>query len=204
MRSFRVLTVSRGKDKGKLTAKVCDAPREKLLRLGRERALIYKTLLLTGLRVNELRSITIAQVVLDGPTPMLVLHAADEKNRQGSNIPLRADLAEEIRDWLAEKQAVLARSLEMDEKLFHVSQSILKAFDKDLEHAGIGKRDERGRTVDLHALRHTFGTHLAMAGVAPRTAMAAMRHSSLELTMNVYTDPALLDVAGAINALPTF
>lgn len=29
-----------------------------------------------------------------------------------------------------------------------------------------------------------------------------MRHSSLDLTMNVYTDPELLDVAGAIEALP--
>jgi hypothetical protein len=34
--------------------------------------------------------------------------------------------------------------------------------------------------------------------------MAAMRHSSLELTMNVYTDPALLDVAGAVEAFPAF
>ncbi len=29
-----------------------------------------------------------------------------------------------------------------------------------------------------------------------------MRHSSLDLTMNVYTDPELLDVAGALEALP--
>jgi len=29
-----------------------------------------------------------------------------------------------------------------------------------------------------------------------------MRHSSIDLTMNVYTDPALLDVAGAIEMLP--
>ena len=29
-----------------------------------------------------------------------------------------------------------------------------------------------------------------------------MRHSSIDLTMNVYTDPALLDVAGAIESLP--
>jgi hypothetical protein len=29
-----------------------------------------------------------------------------------------------------------------------------------------------------------------------------MRHSSLDLTMNVYTDPTLLDVAGAIEAMP--
>ena len=58
------------------------------------------------------------------------------------------------------------------------------------------------RTVDLHALRHTFGTHLSKNGVAPRTTQAAMRHSSLGLTMNVYTNPELLAVAGAVEALP--
>ena len=29
-----------------------------------------------------------------------------------------------------------------------------------------------------------------------------MRHSTIDLTMNVYTDPRLLDVAGAMEALP--
>jgi len=58
--------------------------------------------------------------------------------------------------------------------------------------------------VDIHALRHTFGTHLSKAGVAPRIAMAAMRHSSLDLTMNIYTDPVLLDVGAAVDALPAF
>ena len=29
-----------------------------------------------------------------------------------------------------------------------------------------------------------------------------MRHSSLDLTMNVYTDPTLLDVAGALTVQP--
>ncbi len=66
----------------------------------------------------------------------------------------------------------------------------------------IDKRDERGRTVDVHALRHTFGTLLSKGGVKPRTAQAAMRHSKIDLTMNVYTDPKLLDVAGAMDALP--
>lgn len=58
--------------------------------------------------------------------------------------------------------------------------------------------------MHIHDLRHTFGTHLSKAGVPPRVSQAAMGHSSLHLTMNIYTDPTLLDVAGAINALPTF
>ena len=52
-------------------------------------------------------------------------------------------------------------------------------------------------------MRHTFGTHLSKGGVAPRTAQAAMRYSNIELTMNVYTDPRLLDVHGALDSLPT-
>lgn len=31
-----------------------------------------------------------------------------------------------------------------------------------------------------------------------------MRHSKPELTANIYTDPQLLDVAGAVDKLPTF
>ena len=89
-------------------------------------------------------------------------------------------------------------------KLFNVPADLSKVFERDRAVAGIAKRDDRGRTVDVHALRHTFGTMLSKAGVSPRVAQAAMRHSSLELTMNVYTDPRLLDVQGAVESLPEF
>jgi hypothetical protein len=42
--------------------------------------------------------------------------------------------------------------------LFSVPRNLIKSFNLDLSAAGIPKEDERGRTVDLHALRHTFGT----------------------------------------------
>jgi len=81
---------------------------------------------------------------------------------------------------------------------------VIRIFDADCQAAGIVKSDERDRVVDIHALRHTFGTHLSTSGVHPRTAMAAMRHSRMELTMNYYTDPTLLDIAGAVNSPPAF
>ena len=34
--------------------------------------------------------------------------------------------------------------------------------------------------------------------------MAAMRHSRIDLTVSYYTDPILLDVAGAMESLPDF
>jgi hypothetical protein len=86
--------------------------------------------------------------------------------------------------------------------LFSIPSGVTRIFDRDLAAAGIPKRDERNRVVDIHAFRVTFGTHLSAAGVSLRTAQAAMRHSKPELTANIYTDPKLLDVAGAIDALP--
>lgn len=60
-------------------------------------------LVVTGLRKGELASLTVGQLDLDGPTPGLTLRAADEKNRQGSYIPLRHDLAADLRQWLSDK-----------------------------------------------------------------------------------------------------
>ena len=183
---------------------------EKLDRLGRERALLIKVLVLTGLRKSELASMTVGQVVLDGTLPCLILNAADEKNRQGSSIPLRADLVADLREWLADVPQPATLRLrdhyaqpDPSRKLFTVPAGLVRILDRDLNTAGIAKRDDRGRTLDVHALRTTFGTLLSKGGVAPRTAQAAMRHSSIDLTMNTYTDPKLLDVHGAVDSLPS-
>lgn len=88
------------------------------------------------------------------------------------------------------------------QRLFSLSPNHIKVLNQDIAFAGIAKHDERGRTVCVHSLRHTFATLMSMHGVNPRVAQAAMRHSSIDLTMRVYTDPRLLDVAAAIDALP--
>ena len=182
----------------------------KLERLGRERALIYKMLVLTGLRRGELASLRAGQLELDGSMPFVELKAADEKNRQGSTIPIRADLANDLKDWLSNtpKPSTLRLrnnkgTFDSKRPLFSVPKGLVRILDRDLRTAGIAKRDERGRTIDVHALRHTFGTLLSKGGVAPRTAQAALRHSKIDLTMNVYTDPRLLDTHGALDTLPS-
>jgi len=182
--------------------------------VGHERALMYKTLVLTGLRKGELASLTVGRIDFCGPVAYAVLNPADEKNRQGSNIPLRADLATEISAWIDQRLSDLQRRardhgdpiparLPASTPLFRVPAALSRILDRDLAAAGIPKRDERNRVVDVHALRVTFGTHLCAAGVPLRTAQAAMRHSKPELTANIYTDPKLLDIAGAMNALPS-
>ena len=186
-------TVYRGKDKGKQVAKVSDQRRVELEQLGHERALIYKTLVLTGLRANELRTLKIGDLSF-GDVPFIRLQHANEKNRQGSTLPLRSDLAVDLRKWVAGR--------ERSESVFKVPDGILRILNRDLKAAGIAKKLD-DCVVHVHALRHSFGTHLSIAGVAPRIAQAAMRHSNISLTMGTYTDARLLDTAQAVECLPS-
>ena len=213
--------------RGTEAVKLRDSVRDDLIRLGRERALIYKTLVLTGLRRGELASITVGQTDLDSNPPQITLEAAAEKARRGAVIPLRADLAADLSKHLADKLEALRIdsrkrgkaipiALPGDMRLLAVPDKLTKIFDLDLVAAGIAtretddsgkpgrvrKRDSRGRSVDVHSLRHTFCTLMSKGGVSLRTAQAAMRHSDPKLTANIYTDPVLLDVAGALDVLP--
>jgi hypothetical protein len=77
--------------------------------------------------------------------------------------------------------------LPAEARVFVVPKELVKILNRDLKLAGISKADDRGRTIDVHALRTTFGTLLSKGGVAPRTAQAAMRHCDIDLTMNVCT-----------------
>ncbi len=208
------MMIRRGPDKGKQLVRLSDSTRERLQRLGRERALIYKTLVLTGLRRNELASLTVGQLELDGVTPLAILKPADEKNREGNSIPLRMDLAADLSGWLGDELRRIQRearqqgtevlsALPPSHRAFPVPKGLVKILNRDLELAGIPKVDDRGRSIDVHELRHTFETLLSKGGVAPRTAQAAMRHSTIDLTMNTYTDPRLLEVHQALEALPS-
>jgi integrase len=123
-------------------------------------------------------------------------------------------LAADLREWLADKLrslqgearakgAPIPARLPADMPLFNVPAGFLRIFNRDLKMGGIPKRDERGRTLDIHAMRTTLATLLGKGGIAPRTAQAAMRHSDPRLTAGVYSDPKLRDVYGALDTLPS-
>ena len=80
----------------------------------------------------------------------------------------------------------------------------MNIYKKDLETAGILFIDVQGRRGDFHALRHTYCTNLARAGVNPWLAMKLMRHSDINLTTRVYTDAGKLPSREAVGRLPDF
>jgi integrase len=198
----------------------------KLEAAGRVRALTYKALVLTGLRLNELRSLTLGQVDLGGTEPYATLKAADEKARRGAEILLRGDLAKDLSQHLAERLSDVQRAaaregrpipvrLPADTPLLELPPDPVHILDRDLLAAGIARRvkgaksgwridkaDERGRTFDMHAFRTTFNSLLAAAGVPLTTRRILMRHAAKGITDEHYTDAKLIDLRGALDLLP--
>ena len=215
---LEALTIRTGKNKGKPLAKVGDEQRRRLERAGCERALAYKFMMLTGLRRNEMATLTIGAVCLDENGPYIRVEGKHAKSGKAATLPLRGDLADDLRKHIA---GLAAGDQQQDKQLppgccssvcvaaetplFGIDwRNLLRTFNLDLAAAGIAKCDAQGRTVDVHSLRHTFATLLARNGVMPATAQKLMRHSDIRLTMNTYTHLDLADTAGAVAALPAF
>ncbi len=155
--------------------------------------LSYRLILGTGLRRDEVRQLTWGDVKLNAPLPCIQLRAETTKAKRADVLPLRQDLAALLRE---------ARSEAGDGERVCRTLPSMDSHKRYLKRAGIPFLDEQDRRADFHALRHTYGTMLAKAGVAPRVAMSLMRHTDLNLTMNVYTDPRVFDLAGAVEKLP--
>jgi len=190
------LTVRAGKNKGKLLANVREEVQERLKRVGQERALIYRFMLTTGLRKGEVTTLPVKALDLDGDQPCVRVEGRHAKSGKSAVLPLRPDLAADLRRHLTERNSNGARLL------FNVPSDFKRVFDSDLDAAGIAKTDAQGRTLDIHCLRHTFATLLARSGASPATAQKLLRHSDIRLTMNIYTHLDLADTASAVAALP--
>ena len=61
---------------------------------------------------------------------------------------------------------------------------------------------DAGRYADFHALRHSTGSLLALAGVHPKVAQSIMRHSDINLTMSQYTHVLRGQESDAVESLP--
>ncbi len=186
---------------------------------GTDRAMLYILAANTGLRASELASLTPASFDPDGQTPTVHCCGGYTKNGQDATLPLRADLVAMLRQWLDGKPpdsplwpGSWARSRAAAEMVRLDLAAARKAWIEDApsdqekaqrERSGfLAYRDASGRIADFHALRHTFITNLARAKVHPKNAQTLARHSTINLTMNVYTHTLLEDLAGDVNKLP--
>jgi integrase len=165
---------------------------------GQRNAMFYMLAAYTGLRRNELASLKIKHIHLEGDIPWISLDARHEKARRGAQLPLKAILAQRLRKYIRQAHGP---NPSPNTKL--LTPPSLRAFNLDLAAADIEKVDSLGRSVDIHSLRHTFGTMLARAGVTPQAAQKLMRHSKIDLTMNLYTHLDLAEISSAVQNLPS-
>jgi len=206
--------IRRGKNKGKLLAKVKPASAARARQTGRERRLIYLIAALTGLRRGELRKITWGDVELE--TATLRVRIGVGKAKREDFIPLHPQAIDEL-------TAFKPADTKSTDRVFSALPTC-RTFELDLERAReiwideagddkqereqreksdfLAKHDHQGRVVDLHAMRTTLGTKLARHGVAPQLAQRIMRHSDYKTTLGHYTVLGLTDTARAVESLP--
>lgn len=158
---------------------------------GFERGLVYRLALETGLRANEIRTLTVSSFNFDGRT--VTVQAGYTKNKKTSTLPLKPQTAETLRSCLSGKLPNV--------RAFAIPDKPSKMIKKDLAAAKIPYHTDKG-TGDFHSLRHSFISSLAKVGVHPSVAQALARHSTITLTMDAYTHTLREAEVDAIKRLP--
>jgi integrase len=169
--------------------------RKKMEMRGRERALIYKTAVYTGLRAGEIATLRPHHLELDKkPFPRLEIPGKLTKNSQQARLLLVPAFARELAVWIrdAGKGA--------DDELFNVPQASARIMAKDLKVAGVPYKTAQG-DADFHSLRMTANVMLGQAGIPARIRQLFMRHSDIRLTMATYDDESFLDLEAAVKAM---
>lgn len=206
------------------------AKRAALAALGRERAVLYATALYTAMRRGELAALTWSDVDLD--RRRIFIPADSTKSKRERTAELRDDVVTALRDLRAGRGEVppsarvfrpeafpTARGFALDLLAAGIARLEGDAQECPAKPTGAtetGRKaearhrrrkvvatDDRGRTLDFHALRVTAVTWAQVhAGASVREVQAIAGHQHPDLTLTTYTDPVLLGVRRVYDALP--
>jgi len=190
----------------------------------RDRTVLYQVAAFTGLRAQELASLTPQSFDLAATPPTVQVEACYSKHRRTDILPLQAKLVTVLNKYLSERAPghprknpenrlwpgrwyrkagrMLQRDLKAAREVW-LKEAPTKADRKEREKSDFLKAvDSAGRIVDFHALRHGFITYLVTANVPPKVAQLLARHSTITLTMDRYTHLGIVDLAAGLESLP--
>jgi integrase len=139
---------------------------------------------------GRLESLTPESFDMDSSPPTITCQASYTKNGKEAVQPIRPELAEMLRPWLAPKapgQAVFVT------RRFQIPRAIRK----DLKASGV----ENASAFDFHCLRHSFITAVVKSGCSVKVAQTLARHANPQLTMNVYTHLGIHDLTQGLEGL---
>ncbi len=163
---------------------------------GELRARAYLTSFYTGLRRQEIGSLTPRSFKLEEPQPILTVEAACSKHRRKDVLPLHPDLVAMVREWV--------RGIGPDDLLFPriERKKTWLMVKKDLERVGIPYETPDG-IADFHAAgRHSHITGLVRSGASIMEAKELARHADIRQTAR-YTHIGMEDRAEALGNLPS-
>ncbi len=168
---------------------------------GQERALLYATAIQTGLRANELRSLTRGKLHLVKEPPFIIVESRSTKNKKLARQYIQPELAAELKVHIATMLGG-ASTFSMPSK-YDVADMLredledardvwLNTFTNPQERIERTESDflrpinSEGERIDFHALRHTTATWLIQSGADIKTVQTIMRHSDIKLTIDRY------------------
>ncbi|MBA7632254.1 Tyrosine recombinase XerC [subsurface metagenome] len=157
---------------------------------GHERYVLYSLGMETGLRADELRSLT--PVSFDFNRCTVCVSGKHTKNGREALQSITPETAALIKE--------LAKGKMPNVKLFKITSHAADMIRADCEAAGIELENHKGK-IKFHSLRHTTGTFLAAKGVLPKDLQEIMRHSKIDLTMSLYTHVLRGSADKAVNKL---
>ena len=183
---------------------------------GPARAAAYALAFASGLRRNEIRTLTRASFRLDADPPTVTVEAAYSKHRRQDVQPLPGDVAGLLADYLTgaaadkpfplpDKSGAMLHEDMADARAAWLAQDGLSGPERQArqdDHDFLELRDSRALVLDFHSFRHGYVTMICKAEVSPRVMMELARHSDPRLTMQRYSRVAVADSAKALACLP--
>ena len=174
----------------------------------------------TGLRVSELSGLTLRDIDMKERT-ININHQLQTTGHKGKYIeetktnagtrilPMTEEVYEAFQRVLANRKAPKVEQiidgysgfLFLDRRgKAMVSYQWEKRFQRAVEkHNKENKR--KLPKITPHICRHTYCTNMAKSGISPKTLQYLMGHSSIEVTMNVYTNLGLVDAKREVDRL---
>jgi integrase len=182
------------------TTRVSKRRRRKLA--GEDRYSVYLLALTTGFRANELARLERTSFLLDFDPPIVQLRSRPgTKSTRGARQPVPVSVANHFREYLEKRPA---KGPIWPGDWANKTADILR---DDLKEAGVDYRFDGGDGdlfLDFHALRHSYISALAAAGVGPKELQVLARHTDPTLTLGIYTHATAGNLSGAVEriALP--
>jgi len=175
--------------------------RAELELIGLQRATLYMTAAMTGLRRGELKQLRWADLDLNGDPPTVTVRAETAKSRRTDTLPLAAPAVEALREWWAACAEARWEIPKQGDLVFDcIGRQCIDHFRADCRHAGVDLDTAEGR-IDFHSLRHSTATMLVNAGVSVRTAQELLRHVDPRTTMRIYAHVQAAERLDAVRRL---